>query len=217
MPQAQVVSLLLPHEDATLVLGEHLAALLPQVMPQIGSRALSINLEGDLGAGKTTLTRGLLRSLGYAGTVKSPTYTLVESYRLEAVPQGESSANTAGAQGRAKADLAAVPQAGDWPAKERELFGSQLQVLEQLHTFEVYHFDLYRLRDPEELEFMGIRDYFAQQALCLLEWPDRGAGLLPEPDVIVHLDEGRKVEISSSLLEREQLNFLAGAGSRLLS
>lgn len=201
MSTFQSVSALLSDEAATLALGQRVAQLLPPVLQALEGRALCINLEGDLGAGKTTLTRGLLRSLGFAGTVKSPTYTLVESYQLSySAPNGAT-------------DSVPLPeQAEDWSQGERELFARELPALNALGKIEIYHFDLYRLQDPEELELMGIRDYFAQQALCLIEWPDRGQGILPEPDIVItleHLDEGRRLTISSSVLTAEQLNFLA--------
>jgi tRNA threonylcarbamoyladenosine biosynthesis protein TsaE len=117
-----------------------------------------IFLSGGLGAGKTTLCRGLLRGLGYDGAVKSPTFTLVEPYELER--------------------------------------GS------------VYHFDLYRLAHPDELDYLGAEDYFAAEALCLIEWPERGAGFLPTPDLELTLtvtsEASRQVQLRAQTLKGER-------------
>lgn len=132
----------LPNENAQVAFGGQLGAACK------GGGV--IFLQGTLGMGKTTLTRGILQSYGHQGAVKSPTYTLVEPYE----------------------------------------FADKM----------VYHFDLYRLADPEELEYMGIRDYFSEAALCVIEWPNKGAGILPVADLELTLDKqgaGRRALIEA--------------------
>ena len=69
------------------------------------------------------------------------------------------------------------------------------------NTFTCYHFDLYRLSEPEELEFTGSRDYFNEQSICLVEWPEKAKGFIPDADICCELEydvSGRKITISPS-------------------
>lgn len=125
---ASMKSLFLPDADATDALGANLARARPS--------SAVMYLHGDLGAGKSTLARALLRALGVTGAIRSPTYTLVERYPLAS---GE----------------------------------------------EAWHLDLYRIAQPGELEFLGLDG--GEASLWLVEWPERGAGALPSPDLTVHL------------------------------
>jgi tRNA threonylcarbamoyladenosine biosynthesis protein TsaE len=139
-----------PDENAMMALGMRLAE-------RFTGPGL-IYLEGDLGAGKSTLARGFIKGQGYNGHVKSPTYTLVEPYQV--------------------ADRT------------------------------IYHMDLYRLSDPEELEFIGIRDLLADDTICLVEWPDKGKGVLPEADLLITIRndrDGREVSIEALTLSAQNI------------
>lgn len=149
------------HDEAgTAALG---AALSRALAP-----GLTIYLHGDLGAGKTTLTRALLHAAGYEGHVKSPTYTLAEPYAVR-------------------------------------LGGQQVEIV---------HFDLYRLASPEEFLDAGFREHFNGGTVCIIEWPEKAAGVLPAPDIKVLLSisgDGRDIELQG-LSEQgcqclERLNF----------
>ena len=147
----------LPDEQAMVQFGGSIARLIRD--------RLIITLQGDLGAGKTTLSRGILQGLGHSGAVKSPTYTLVEPYQLA---------------------LGAV-----------------------------YHFDLYRLVDAEELEYMGFADYLADAQLCLIEWPEQGQGFLPMADIAIEISQpgaGRCVTLCANSAVGQQLISQLGVG-----
>jgi len=106
-----------------------------------------IYLIGELGVGKTALAQGFIQYFGF-DRVKSPTYSLVESYENEAI--------------------------------------------------NIHHMDCYRLNDPEELEYIGIRDYLLPEHLQLIEWPELGKGVIAEADISITLSgdgNQRKINI----------------------
>lgn len=175
------LSLFLHDETETVAIGQQLGALM--------TAGGTVFLTGTLGAGKTTLTRGLLKSFGHSGAVKSPTYTLVEPYEFEA-PEDLGLNNLA-------INDSAINNAALNPP-DRDGAGKQV----------VYHFDLYRLADPEELEYMGIREYFDSRAICIVEWPEKGQGFLPKPDIELSLHPsktGRALEIKAHTPKGSQL------------
>jgi tRNA threonylcarbamoyladenosine biosynthesis protein TsaE len=132
------VELALPDAAATEILG----AALARAFPGAERSSAALYLEGDLGAGKTTCVRALLRSCGVGGLIRSPTYTLVEAYRLD----------------------------GRFP------------------PLTCVHVDLYRLEGAAQVEELGLRDFLAAGYLLLIEWPQKGAGALPPPDLALSLE-----------------------------
>lgn len=137
-------------ETATIEAGKAFAAYLPV--------SLVVFLHGNLGAGKTTFVRGVLQGLGHQGKVKSPTYTIVEPYK----------------------------------------------VFDKI----LYHFDLYRFNDEEEWEMAGFREYFNDESICMIEWPEKAATLMPNADIDIELSlakEGRCIKYTANNNKAAQL------------
>lgn len=126
---------------------QNLAEFAQKLAPELSAGVVFLN--GTLGAGKTAFVREIIKALGYKSRVKSPTYTLVETYKLP--------------------------------------------------LFKLHHFDLYRLSDAQELEFLGIRDYTSDNALLFFEWWNKGAGFLPEADLFIDIKVGKSSERVFSL------------------
>lgn len=124
-----MMTLSLPSEKQT----EQLACQLSKVLYS----PLVLTFRGEIGAGKTTLIRSMLQSLGVQSAIKSPTFSLIESYFING-----------------------------------------------LH---IHHFDLYRIHEAEALEYLGFRDYFTNDAVCLIEWPQRASGYLEQADLEFNL------------------------------
>lgn len=131
--------------DTTLIAQQFAAQLALEPILQQG---VMVYLEGDLGAGKSFFCRALIQTFLPEQRVKSPTYTILESYETPAAT--------------------------------------------------IFHLDLYRLCDPEELEFLGIRELLLPPYLVLVEWPSKGDGYLAKADILLHFEvtaHGRKLTI----------------------
>ena len=161
----------LADEVATTRLGAALARAVESHAEAIARHGLVVALSGDLGTGKTSLVRAMMRALGITGAVRSPTFTLVEPYVVS--------------------------------------------------SLNFYHFDFYRLADPEEFSFAGFRDMFGQAAVCLVEWPERAAGHLPAADLKIalrvagqgrHAALGATTELGAACLDRITTE-MAGRGA----
>lgn len=144
-------SLFLPDLEATERFAARLVAVLPTCL-----EGWTILLQGELGSGKSSLARAMLHSMGHSGAVPSPTYTLVEPYKLPQVT--------------------------------------------------LYHIDLYRIADQEELEFLGWSDL--DDGLRLVEWPERVPGLEARSDLLVDLGydgDGRALALTGLSQRGEEL------------
>lgn len=146
----------LPNEAATIKLAQQLANLM--IFP------LVMTLSGDLGAGKTSFIRALLNGLGVKGSIKSPTFSLVESY--------------------------------------------------QVKQLAIHHFDLYRIQDEAELEYIGFKDFFTSDSFCCIEWPERAPHSLSHVDIqarLTYKGDGRLMHcIASTVTGETVLSYLAG-------
>ena len=157
MDMAQARTLFLKDEQATTELAIKIATAFNRLFidkhpsSETFNQSVIVYLLGDLGAGKSFLSRALIQSFLPDQKVKSPTYTLVETYKVGGAT-----------------------------------------------SFEIHHFDLYRLCEPEELEYLAIRDLLSHRSLNLVEWPSKGQGVMPEADLVVeleHLEVGRNVQL----------------------
>ena len=163
-------------EDDTQAFAARLAA-------SAAIRDVFIELRGDLGAGKTTFVRHLLRALGVTGRITSPSFSVVEAYQV-AWPQ------------RIDKKMRDGLHASDAPFEQVELA--------------IWHFDFYRFNDPREWEDAGLRDLFAAPGLKLAEWPEQVGALLPTADLVLQIElladgSTRAVEARAATLAGQQL------------
>jgi len=194
-PAAKAVSVtrVLPDENATAALGLALARGVAQVACKDG-RGLNVHVSGELGAGKTTLIRAMLRALGVQGRVKSPTYALMEPYELWL--SGTPAVNGA---------------------------DSGLELMQNLSLY-CYHFDFYRFTHPREVIDAGFRELFDEGALCLVEWPERvfeahggRSPLMAPPDLQIFVEPAHDISSAGTLSAAPDADPATGRIARLVA
>lgn len=165
------LELQLPAEAATRAFAQQFATLLQREMRSPKWSDLKLYLHGNLGAGKTTFARYFIQAFGIKGAVKSPTYTLIEPYEItlpeEVIEKGRG--KNGKPEKREKRDN------GKRAGKGIEPFSELMMI---------YHADLYRLASPLELYDLGLLE---EQGIWLIEWPEKGAGVLPMADIELFL------------------------------
>ena len=134
------------NETETEKLGERIG--------QAAVPGMVVALIGDLGTGKTTLTKSIARGLGVTETVTSPTFNIIREYKSGRIP--------------------------------------------------LYHFDVYRIADPDEMFELGYEEYFYGDGICVVEWADIIEELLPENAVIIRIDRGATEEEREYIIESEE-------------
>ena len=162
MRESIAAALTIPTPDAMRDLGMQLG----RALVQIDDAPVCVFLEGELGAGKTTLVGGVLAALGVAGSARSPTYTLIEPY--------------------------------------------------DINDHALYHIDLYRLTDPDEIEPLGLRDLLTPGAILLIEWASRAIDRLPPPDLSLSIEYAQPVEAGRRVALGFGTSGTAGRLKRLL-
>lgn len=162
----------LPTPEDSARLGRALAAATVAHAADIAAHGLQVDLDGDLGAGKTAVVRAWLRALGVTGTIRSPSFSVVETY---VVPLHQTPPST---DQRTDAGVEAHP----------------------VSSLDFYHIDFYRFADPDEFS-SGFRELFGPGAICAVEWPGKAGSRLPAADIRVALrveGDGRRAMLSAA-------------------
>jgi len=168
MPDKEIVT---HSSEETVAIGREIAAKL--------SPPVLVLLSGDLGSGKTTLTKGIISGLGAAREedVTSPTFTLVHVFQSPVAARSAQSPDQ-------------LPAGSKWSP----------------HPCKVYHVDLYRIENFHDLESLGLEDALSEKAIVIIEWSERFTFRNDWPRVEIHLEhaggDARRIVISGLNFEK---------------